>query len=622
MSNPLSSQPPPSPNQQANNAPPAWLMFPGWEEFQRQREILYRDWQQRQANAPQPSSPLARQQGGVGRATLSTRPREPLENGSISVSHTPNSQLNGGSRSLPGRMVLTGRNGERLHIRYGEDDEELRSAVINWWIASNRETYQQQPQSQIQEQQQQQRQPHPPHQQTLSQQEEYCVVCTNLTPTIELALSSTMEPWCQTCLIHRLTDLLAIADNPLDSWDIDSNKSYYNTIAHLLPPDFAARIRARQAECAVSPKDRLYCHVPTCSAWVPPDRAGVCTACAAVTCVLGCMGAAHGEAPCGTEAEEWRREVLELGVKMGWKECPRCGHLVERVSGCTHIACRCGAQFCYVCGKEDCTCREPDLDALLDPNQLPDYLNPFSPTHYIESIGLTAGARAWAATPLQPRQQNTTMFAAGRPQQDPTPPWQQRTRALPAEQPQLAREQRGASFAGDVSFVRGEGVPQSQGGQYTQTANFDSGGDDDDSTSTVPLPQSRNSEQLVFGQSAIPMGGSNSNRGSRSSAVAAGWPTMREEIQASFEEPAYGHRGADIEQSINLGRVHRELLPGLRDFHRLIGTPLPSSPVNNAVLSSSNNHNTAEPFAMRNARWEVYRWDVGLLRFEGGQIRR
>ena len=34
--------------------------------------------------------------------------------------------------------------------------------------------------------------------------------------------------------------------------------------------------------------------------------------------------------------------------------CPRCFALVERSEGCNHMSCRCGAQFCWVCGQWPC----------------------------------------------------------------------------------------------------------------------------------------------------------------------------------------------------------------------------------------------------------------------------
>ena len=34
------------------------------------------------------------------------------------------------------------------------------------------------------------------------------------------------------------------------------------------------------------------------------------------------------------------------------KQCPNCKNMVEKADGCNAIACRCGIQFCFVCGKQ------------------------------------------------------------------------------------------------------------------------------------------------------------------------------------------------------------------------------------------------------------------------------
>lgn len=50
-------------------------------------------------------------------------------------------------------------------------------------------------------------------------------------------------------------------------------------------------------------------------------------------------------------------EAARLGVRkteeMKWiKECPKCRVMTEKMGGCDHISCPCGAHWCYACGKE------------------------------------------------------------------------------------------------------------------------------------------------------------------------------------------------------------------------------------------------------------------------------
>ncbi|KZT36299.1 hypothetical protein SISSUDRAFT_1050080 [Sistotremastrum suecicum HHB10207 ss-3] len=47
-------------------------------------------------------------------------------------------------------------------------------------------------------------------------------------------------------------------------------------------------------------------------------------------------------------------ELEALAKARGWKPCPGCGMMIDRIVGCNHIACQspgCNTHFCYVCGK-------------------------------------------------------------------------------------------------------------------------------------------------------------------------------------------------------------------------------------------------------------------------------
>ncbi|CAI9115719.1 OLC1v1016705C1 [Oldenlandia corymbosa var. corymbosa] len=41
-----------------------------------------------------------------------------------------------------------------------------------------------------------------------------------------------------------------------------------------------------------------------------------------------------------------------LAERKNWKRCPGCLHFVELVAGCRIVKCRCGARFCYGCGRD------------------------------------------------------------------------------------------------------------------------------------------------------------------------------------------------------------------------------------------------------------------------------
>ncbi|KAF5743816.1 E3 ubiquitin-protein ligase [Tripterygium wilfordii] len=82
----------------------------------------------------------------------------------------------------------------------------------------------------------------------------------------------------------------------------------------------------------------------------------VCPNCRRLFCAQ-CKVAWHGGMSCGefqkmegSEIDEKEEEmVMELVKRNKWRRCPSCSFYVEKISGCLHISCRCGFEFCYGC---------------------------------------------------------------------------------------------------------------------------------------------------------------------------------------------------------------------------------------------------------------------------------
>lgn len=56
----------------------------------------------------------------------------------------------------------------------------------------------------------------------------------------------------------------------------------------------------------------------------------------------------------------------ELAEEEGWRRCHGCRAYVEHRDACQHMTCRCGAEFCYVCGARwpSCACTMDQLAAV------------------------------------------------------------------------------------------------------------------------------------------------------------------------------------------------------------------------------------------------------------------
>lgn len=127
--------------------------------------------------------------------------------------------------------------------------------------------------------------------------------------------------------------------------------------ADLLSPEF--RVRYGLLVLELSTPNPLYCSSPTCGAFLPPANADgpdlvECSSCFNNTC-RHCRAPYHPGIEC--PADTATQEARALATARGWRECPTCRNMVEKASGCRHMTCRCGMQFCYRCGRRWDQCR-------------------------------------------------------------------------------------------------------------------------------------------------------------------------------------------------------------------------------------------------------------------------
>ncbi|KAJ6571684.1 hypothetical protein B0H19DRAFT_936268 [Mycena capillaripes] len=165
----------------------------------------------------------------------------------------------------------------------------------------------------------------------------------------------------------------------------------------------------------------IYCPNPKCSAIVQTpedtnDPQAVCPFCQLLLCVA-CRIPWHQGISCEDyqalppdERSPEDRLLLELAKVKHWRRCPNCASLVELVSGCNHMTCRCGVHFCFKCGslattkgqcQRDPPCllwdeemlleereRERDRVAILNPPAHPPPAYNPAPVPYIQAINI------------------------------------------------------------------------------------------------------------------------------------------------------------------------------------------------------------------------------------------
>lgn len=91
---------------------------------------------------------------------------------------------------------------------------------------------------------------------------------------------------------------------------------------------------------ATSNLPRVYCYKHECNAYIPAedrtDKVGWCWTCEVKTC-LTCRKAAHAGACDGEllkQSKEADEKLFRLAEERGWKKCPACHAMIERIDGC------------------------------------------------------------------------------------------------------------------------------------------------------------------------------------------------------------------------------------------------------------------------------------------------
>lgn len=108
---------------------------------------------------------------------------------------------------------------------------------------------------------------------------------------------------------------------------------------------------ARASEQAVPPPDRWYCPRARCGRWISPNHIRAsessqrCPSCRTLICST-CRGPYHEAWECSNDTE--LQGVMALACTHQWQRCYRCHTMVEKMSGCHHMKCTCGAHFWYL----------------------------------------------------------------------------------------------------------------------------------------------------------------------------------------------------------------------------------------------------------------------------------
>ncbi|PWA82754.1 Zinc finger, C6HC-type [Artemisia annua] len=131
---------------------------------------------------------------------------------------------------------------------------------------------------------------------------------------------------------------------------------------YFVPKEVLDRWENALCESLILGTEKFYCPFKDCSALLVDDggqtvTSSECPNCNRLFCAQ-CKVTWHSGMSCSEfkslkkgEKDPTDIMLMNLAKKKKWKRCPKCNFYVEKRSGCLHIACRCGYNFCYGCGK-------------------------------------------------------------------------------------------------------------------------------------------------------------------------------------------------------------------------------------------------------------------------------
>ncbi|KAL0933090.1 ibr domain-containing protein [Colletotrichum truncatum] len=187
-----------------------------------------------------------------------------------------------------------------------------------------------------------------------------CVACLDDFRPTKIAKLKCGHRMCDSCLKRRFK--LSVTDSQsMPPKCCTSDLIPLKYVERLLSSDFKMKWNKKYWEYTT--RNRIYCPSRRCGEWIRPGdihrrggrKCGTCKACGIDVC-CSCKGKWHSSRACPDDEDTTR--FLEQAKEAGWQRCYKCSHMVELEEGCNHMTCRCGAQFCMICGVKwkNCEC--------------------------------------------------------------------------------------------------------------------------------------------------------------------------------------------------------------------------------------------------------------------------
>ncbi|KAI5066490.1 hypothetical protein GOP47_0019114, partial [Adiantum capillus-veneris] len=227
---------------------------------------------------------------------------------------------------------------------------------------------------------------------------EFCPICLEGKKKDEmLQVSGCLHSFCLSCIVQHAEVKVQAGQVPVRCPHVSCSQTLsLSQCQSILSQKWFDLLSKRLIEVNMPEADRVYCPFPKCSALmnrkdllasndvasssamlstVTPSR---CMECFRLFCVE-CRVPWHTSMSCQQyqklppnlrDAQD--ANLYQLAEHQKWQRCKKCCRMIELAEGCYHMTCRCGYEFCYLCGEpwknksQSCRCRLWDEDFLLE----------------------------------------------------------------------------------------------------------------------------------------------------------------------------------------------------------------------------------------------------------------
>lgn len=165
----------------------------------------------------------------------------------------------------------------------------------------------------------------------------HCIACGDTKDFFDVARVPCNHEYCRECLESLFK--ASMKDESLFPPRCDGKPIQLSLVRFFLPAELAKEFEAKRLE--LSAKNRVYCHDPHCSTFIPWPNAVettkedwlTCPQCDRTTCTI-CKAAAHnGDCPDDTALQQ----LVETAGNELWQRCFQCHRFVDLEQGCNHM---------------------------------------------------------------------------------------------------------------------------------------------------------------------------------------------------------------------------------------------------------------------------------------------